>query len=169
MSSSSSVSISASSLNVSGLTGELGVGTASILGGDATQEGGAATIIGSSGTIDTSSPLYLVAQSITATNNSPTTQALETGKLTTAQHNVLSALAAGGNKPYSIGWNNDGSEPTTLATMRSLGWIKLVEPDYNPSTRLVGSATYELTPVGQAIAKRTGAGTTTSNSVSVTA
>ena len=148
------------------VAGDLGVGTASILGGNAQTTQNAASILttGQSAT----GPLAAIAKSLN-TATTPTLAALETGALTTSQHNVLQTLDATPTTPISIPWNTDGSEPTTLAQMRSYGWIKLVKPTYDQSTKLVTSATYELTPVGKAIAARTGGGGVTATGVSVSA
>ncbi len=137
-----------------GITGELGVGTASILGANAQATPNAAAIT-AAGNTDTSSPFYAISESINS-NNSPTLQALQEGKLTTTQHNILKTLAANNNQPTSIPWNANGTEPTIVTQIKGYGWIKIVEPAYDPSTRLVTSATYELTPVGKAIVNRTG-------------
>jgi hypothetical protein len=151
--------------NPFGLSGELGLGTASLLGANASGTPNASAIL----TADTTQTGPLAA--IAAARNvaqTPTIAALETGALTTSQHTVIQALAASA-KPISVPWNTDGTEPTTLAQERSYGWIKLVEPTYNPTTRFVTSATYELTPVGKAIAARTGGDGVTANGISITA
>jgi hypothetical protein len=147
------------------ISGDLGVGTATILGGNAGGEQNAATLL-QSGTVQ-SGPLGAIAASLN-TSVSPTVDALRTGKLTTSQHKVLQALYASGTTPLSIPWTASGKEPTTIATIRSYGWIKLVKPTALAGSKQVASATYELTPVGKAIAKRTGgAGGVTTSGISL--
>jgi hypothetical protein len=148
------------------VSGELGLGTASLLGGNAAGTPNAAGIISASTTI--SGPLAAIENSIN-TSTSPTVAALRTGELTTTQQKLLSTLYTAG-EPSSIPWNANGTEPSVVAQIRSYGWIKLVEPTYDPTNHSVTSATYELTPVGKAIALRTGGGAgVTTSGISVTA
>jgi hypothetical protein len=121
-----------------------------------------------SATPDPNDPFYAISQSLSA-DKSPTIAALETGKLTSSQHNVLSALAAGNGSPVALPWNTNGTEPTTVAQIRGYGWIKLVKPSYNATTRLVTGGTYELTAVGQAISRRTGGSGVSTTGTSITA
>lgn len=148
------------------VAGELGVGTASILGGNAEGQSNAANIL-SAGTTGTG-PLAAIANSLNV-SVSPTIAALQTGALTPNQHKVLQTLDATPTTPVSIPWNGNGTEPSVVAQIRSYGWIKLVKPSYDPTTKLVTSATYELTPIGKAIAARTGGSGVTATGVSVTA
>jgi len=149
-----------------GVSGELGVGTASILGGNASGTPNAATLLEAS---DPASGPFAALESALNTTASPTEAALETGQLTTSQHNLIQALDAQPTTPYSIPWTSSGDEPSVVAQVRSYGWIKLVKPTTEPGKSQVVSATYELTPVGLAIAKRTGgAGGVTASGVDVT-
>jgi hypothetical protein len=148
-----------------GVSGELGVGTASILGANATATPNAASILAATQT--STGPLSVIANSLN-TAVSPTIAALRTGELTTTQQKLLSALYSS-STPTSIPWNANGTEPSVVAQVRGYGWIKLVEPTYNQTTKAVASATYQLTPVGKAIAARTNGGGVTTSGISVTA
>ena len=137
-------------------SGDLGVGIASILGGDATSTSNAASVL--QNLAPSTGPFAAIAASLN-TVSSPTVAALETGALTGSQHNVIQTISAANNQPTSIPWTSSGNEPSVVAQMRSYGWIKLIKPTADPSNpKQVDSATYELTPVGLAIAKRTGGG-----------
>jgi len=157
--------IAASFSSPFGNSGELGVGITSILGGSASATPNAASII-SSGSTETGVLAALSAGATPSAAATATTQALGEGKLTTTQHNVLVALAGGANLTATLPWNTDGSEPTALSQLRQYGWIKLVEPNYNPTTRLTTGAQYTLTEVGKAIYLRTGGSTISSVNVS---
>jgi hypothetical protein len=139
-----------------GVSGELGLGTASILGGNAGGTPNASSILGAGSTA--TGPLAAIEASLNTSAN-PTITALRTGALTTKQHKVIQALAANNGQPLSIPWSSSGNEPSVVAQIRSYGWIKLVKPTNSPTNpKQVVSATYELTPVGKAIAARTGGG-----------
>lgn len=146
--------ISASFISSFGLSGSLGVGTASILGGNATNSNPNAASITAASTTATGA-LSVLSNATTATDQSPTIQALTTGKLTNQQHKVLAALGSS-STPTALPWDTNGVEPDVLATIRKYGWIKEVAPTYDTKTREITGATYELTPIGQAINRRTG-------------
>jgi hypothetical protein len=146
------------------VSGDLGLGVSSLLGGNAQASSNAAGIAPAS---TLSGPLGAIANSLN-TSVSPTVDALRTGKLTTKQHTVLAALYGAG-QPTNIPWNANGTEPSVVSQERAYGWIKLVKPSYDQTTRAVTGGTYELTPVGKAIARRTGGGGVTSTGISVTA
>ncbi|HEV2673916.1 MAG TPA: hypothetical protein VGV37_05195 [Aliidongia sp.] len=137
-----------SSFGVSSSTGVLAnwLGTATssasavnILGGSSTNSGGALTA--------------LLTQSSSATPS--TTQALAEGKLNTSQQRVLQAVGDN-NAPLTIPWNATGTEPTTVANIRSAGWLKL-DKKVVAGGKVTGGV-YELTAVGKAIYQRTGGG-----------
>lgn len=140
-----------------GLSGSLGVGTASILGADAQGTPNAASIAASGQTA--TGALAALQVSATNSNQQPTIEALGQGKLTGKQHKIIAALGAAPKNTLSVPWNANGTEPTVVSQIRKYGWIKLVKPTYDTKTRLVGSATYQLTKIGLAIYKRTGGGT----------
>jgi hypothetical protein len=150
------------------VSGELGVGTASILGADATANPNAATLL-AAGSPQTG-PLAAIAQSLNQAAT-PTVAALETGALTTNQHKILQALFSGNaipkGTPYSLPWTASGNEPSVVAQVRSYGWIKLIKPTTAPNSTRVVSATYELTPIGQAIARRTNADGVTASGINL--
>jgi hypothetical protein len=106
----------------------------------------------------TSSPATGVFGSLAQSNSSSasaTATALGSGGLTTSEHNVIASIAAGPSAGTAIPFNKDGAAPTTVANMQSFGWIKLVrKTDVNGQV----SGVFQLTPVGKAIAKRTGGG-----------
>jgi hypothetical protein len=90
-----------------------------------------------------------------SSSTSKTLLALGSGGMTSAEHNVIVDVSAGGTNGSAVGWNANGTEPTTLANMRSYGWIQLVKKTDTDGTI---SGVYKLTAVGKAIAKRTGGG-----------
>lgn len=153
--------ISGAFVNPFGTSGQLGVGLASILGGNAAGTSNAATVA-ASGAAATGPFAALASAAASNAGNTATLEALGEGKLTTTQHNIIAALGAAPDFTASIPWNSGGVEPTELAQMRQDGWIKLVKPNYDSSTRLVTAASYELTEVGKAIYLRTGGGQVTS-------
>src|SRR6185312_14148667 len=56
-----------------------------------------------------------------------TALALGSGGMKKAQQNVIQVLGDnGGDKPTTIPWNKDGTEPSVLANIREYGWVKLV-------------------------------------------
>jgi hypothetical protein len=88
-----------------------------------------------------------------------TVDALATGKMTNGENKVLTAIAHGPSSGTSAPWNKNNTEPTTLANLRSFGWIKLVK-----KTKGTGGTTqgvYELTNVGKAVYARTSGGAAT--------
>jgi hypothetical protein len=144
-----------------GVSGDLGVGTGSILGANAEASASAASI--TNGNNKPAGPFAALSTAASA-DQTPTIEALSTGKLTGKQQRIISTLGATPDTPTSIPWTDKGTEPTVIATIRKYGWIKLVKPDYNPKTRLVTAATYKLTTIGKAINIRTGGGKVTGSS-----
>jgi hypothetical protein len=136
------------SFGVSATTGVL----ASWLGGS-TSSATAANLLGASST-STGGPLSaLLTQASSATPS--TAQALNAGKLTTSQQRVLQAVGDN-NGPLTIPWNATGTEPTTVANIRTAGWLKL-EKKVVTNGKVTGGV-YDLTAVGKAIYNRTGGG-----------
>jgi hypothetical protein len=84
-----------------------------------------------------------------------TALALGSGGIKKTYHSVLQAIGADPDGTLTEHWNKNGTEPSTLVTLRSYGWIKLTGRQLDPTTRTtVGS--YQFTPVGYAIYQRTG-------------
>ena len=138
-------------------TGELGLSLTSIQGGSATEANAAA--INASASTDSSSPFSLLATSSATVSSSPTINALQSGELSTENHNVIAAIGNTSNDQLVIPWNANGTEPSTLANLRQLGWIKILSEQTTPGDPKPSGANYTLTPVGQAIFKRTVAST----------
>jgi hypothetical protein len=111
---------------------------ASILGGSSTSSGGALTAL----------------QSKSSSTVPSTAQALE-GLLKPSQQRVIAAVGDNGG-PLSIPWNANGTEPTTVAALRTAGWLKLDQKVLTNGKSSGG--TYELTKLGTAIYNRTGGG-----------
>jgi hypothetical protein len=161
-----------SSSSIAGFTspfansGELGLGIASILGGSASTTSNASSVVAASETASSGPFSALEASAASVANKSATVDALDEGKLTGEQYNVLSAVASS-TTPTTLPWNSDGTEPTTIAQIRQYGWIKLVEPIYDSTSHSVTGGEYELTAVGQAIFNRTGGGKIGASSSSV--
>jgi hypothetical protein len=160
--------ISASFSSPFGNSGDLGVGTASILGANATSTPDASSVLSAS---EPQTGLYaaLATSSALSAGSKATTEALGEGKLTTKQHTVLNALTGSPKLTGTLAWNTNGTEPTILTQLRQYGWIKLVSPNYNEKTRLVTGAQYTLTEVGKAISVRTGGSAISKASVNVKA
>jgi hypothetical protein len=85
-----------------------------------------------------------------------TANALRTGGMTSLEHNALVSIQAAGSSGEDIGWNANGTEPSTLANMRSSGWIKLTKKTFTDGKPSGG--VYTLTTVGKALFERTGGG-----------
>jgi hypothetical protein len=137
-----------SSFGVSATTGVL----ASWLGASTTAAS-AANILGATGSTTGGGPLTALLTKSTST--APSTAQALAGLIKPSQQRVIGAIGDN-NGPLSIPWNANGSEPTTLAALRTAGWLKLdakVLTNGKPS-----GGTYELTKIGTAIYNRTGGG-----------
>jgi len=135
------------------LTGSLGLSIVSIDGGSGNASANAATIAASANPSTGSTPLSVLASTQSTTTSSPTIAALTTGQLTNGQHKIIQAIGQSQDDQDSIPWNANGTEPSQITALKSLGWIKLVKPVQGPKG--VAAGVYSLTPVGQAIFKRT--------------
>jgi hypothetical protein len=152
-------------------TGELGLSLTSILGSSGTSN--AASII-AAGASDTFGPFSILSANSAAVSASPTINALSAGELSTEDHNVIASIGQTAGNSLLIPWNANGTAPSTITNLQSLGWLKQVSVDTPAGAKAPTGATYSLTPVGQAIFKRTvsstlGPGTqdTISNATSV--
>jgi hypothetical protein len=147
----------ASSTNSFPLTGSLGLSVVSIAGGSGNAAANAATIATATDPFDptpaASTPFSVLQSTASTTTSSPTIAALTTGELTNGQHKVIQAIGQSQGDQATIPWNANGTEPSQISSLRSLGWIKLVQPVQG--AKGVASGVYSLTPVGQAIFKRT--------------
>jgi len=118
-----------------------------------TTSANAATLLGGSSASNSGGALTaLLNKSSSATPS--TTLALE-GLIKPSQQRVISAIGSS-TGPLSIPWNSNGTEPTTVASLRTAGWIKLdkkILTNGKPS-----GGTYELTKLGALINNRTGGG-----------
>ncbi len=135
------------------LTGSLGLSIVSIAGGSGNASANAATIAASANPSTGSTPFSILASNQSTTTSSPTIAALTTGQLTNGQHKIIQAIGQSQNDQDQIPWNANGTEPSQITSLKSLGWIKLVKPIQGPKG--VAAGVYSLTPVGQAIFKRT--------------
>jgi hypothetical protein len=99
--------------------------------------------------------IFSAFSSATSSGAAATATALGSGGLTTKQHNVIQTLGDSGTPTVKIPWNTNGTEPTLLTQLRTYGWIKATRRDNSGGT---SGAYYKLTPIGQAIYKRTGGG-----------
>jgi len=133
-------------------TGELGLSTASI-GGSSSTTANAASINTSAST--GTGPFSILASSTATTTTSPTIEALTTGKMTSTDNKVIAQIGATANDSLEIPWNTDGTEPTEITKLKTQGWIKLDQVQNTAGASKPTGATYSLTPVGQAIYKRT--------------
>ena len=80
---------------------------------------------------------------------SATATALGSGGIKKTYHSVLQAIGADPGGTLTEHWNTNGTEPSTLVTLRSYGWIKLTAKQFDPAAKTsVGS--YQFTPVGYA-------------------
>jgi hypothetical protein len=130
-------------------------GTSGVLGswlGASTSTANTASLLGGSTTTGNELTALLSQSSSTAPS---TAQALSAGKLTNSQQRVIAAIGDN-NGPLTIPWNSSGTEPTTVAAIRTAGWLKL-DKKVLTNGKVTG-AVYELTKVGQAIYNRTGGG-----------
>jgi len=135
-----------SSFGVSSTTGVL----ASWLGAT-TATANAATLLGGTSSGGSAITALLSKSSSTAPS---TAQALE-GLIKPSQQRVIQAIGDS-TGPLSIPWNANGTEPTTVAALRTAGWIKL---DSKVQTNGKSSGgTYTLTKLGIQIYNRTGGG-----------
>jgi hypothetical protein len=139
------------------LTGSLGLSIVSIAGGSGNASANAASIATATNPYDpnpaASTAFSVIQSSASTTTSSPTIAALTTGQLTNGQHKIIQAIGQSAGDQTSIPWNAGGTEPSQISSLRSLGWIKLVKPVQGDKG--VASGIYTLTPVGQAIFKRT--------------
>jgi hypothetical protein len=143
-------------------TGELGLSLASIQGGTSTAAN--ASAINASAAASETGPFSILGSNAASTSSSPTINALTTGELSTEDHKVISEIGGTANDQLAVPWNANGTEPSEITNLKSLGWIKLVNLQTPAGSAKPTGATYSLTPVGQAIYKRTvsttlGAGT----------
>jgi hypothetical protein len=135
------------------VTGELGLSLASIQGGTSTASN--ATAINATAASDSSSPFSVLGSNAATTSTSPTINALTTGELSNGDHKVIAAIGGTANDSLLIPWNANGTEPSTITSLKQLGWVKLQQLQTVPGQSKPTGATYTLTPVGQAIYKRT--------------
>jgi hypothetical protein len=133
-------------------TGELGLSLVSILG--SSNNANAASIL-ASGNNDTFGPLGIISANNAAISASPTINALSAGELSTVDHNVIASIGKTAGNSLLIPWNANGTPPTTVANLQNLGWIKLLSVETPAGAKNPTGANYSLTPVGQAIFKRT--------------
>jgi hypothetical protein len=82
--------------------------------------------------------------------------ALTTGALTGTQQKIIAAVGTPGAGTTVLPWNKDGTEPTSVATIRGYGWIKLNRKSFT-NGKLTGGV-YQLTTIGRQIYNRTSAG-----------
>jgi len=135
-----------SSFSVSGSSGILG----SWLGASTTTAS-VATLLGGSTTTGNALTSLLSKSNSTA----PSTAEALNGLIKPSQQRIVQAIGDN-NGPLSIPWNANGTEPTTVAALRTAGWIKL---DSKVQTNGKSSGgTYSLTKVGIEIYNRTGGG-----------
>jgi hypothetical protein len=134
-------------------TGELGLSLTSIQGGSGTAAN--ASAIAASSISDTGGPFSILSSSHATTSSSPTINALQTGELSTEDHTVIASIGGTATDSLLIPWNANGTAPSTVANLQGLGWIKLVKVQTADGSTVPTGATYTLTPVGQAIYKRT--------------
>jgi hypothetical protein len=134
-------------------TGELGLSLTSIEGGVA-GNGNAASVIAATST-DTSGPFSILSSSHATTSNSPTINALTSGELSTQDHKIIAAIGGTANDSLLVPWNSNGTEPSEISNLKNLGWIKILSLQTAPGSKTPTGANYSLTPVGQAIYKRT--------------
>ena len=131
-------------------------GTSGILGswlGSSTGSANVANLLGGGGSTTGGAISALLTQSSSTTPS--TALALSEGKLTNSQQRVLQAIGDN-NGPLTVPWNANGTEPTTVANIRTAGWLKLDKKVVSGGK--VTGGTYELTTVGKAIYQRTGGG-----------
>ena len=146
-----------SSFGVSSTTGVL----ASWLG-TATSSASAANILGGSSSSSSGALTALLSKS---SSSAPSTAQALAGLLKPSQQRVIAAVGDN-NGPLSIPWNANGTEPTTVAALRTAGWLKL---DTKVLTNGKSSGgTYELTKLGTAIYNRTGGGQVGGNTTALT-
>jgi len=138
-------------------TGQLGLSLTSIQGGTGAAANAAA--ISAAATSDSSSAFSILDAASATTSTSPTINALQTGELSTEDHTVIASIGGTATDSLLIPWNANGTAPSTITNLQSLGWIKLVSEQTTPGSPAPTGATYTLTPVGQAIYKRTVAST----------
>jgi hypothetical protein len=143
-------------------TGELGLSLTSIQGG--TSGPANAASLNAAATSNSSTAFSILSAVSATTSTSPTINALQTGELSTEDHTVIAAIGGTATDSELIPWNANGTAPSTITNLQSLGWIKLVSVQTKAGASAPTGATYTLTPVGQAIYKRTvattlGAGT----------
>ena len=116
-----------------------------------------------SGGSSNSSSVFGLLQNAGSSGAGATTAALSTGAVKVNEQKVVAAIANAPNGQLTQAWNSNGTEPSTLTSLRSYGWIKLTGRTYDASTKTY-SGTYVLTPVGNAINVRTGGGSVTAGS-----
>lgn len=137
-----------SSFNVSATSGVLGSWLA-----NTTTSANAATLLG--GTTTSNGGGALAALLNKSSSTTPSTALALDGLIKPSQQRVISAIGSS-TGPLSIPWNSNGTEPTTVAALRTAGWIKLdkkILTNGKPS-----GATYELTKLGVQVNNRTGGG-----------
>jgi hypothetical protein len=130
-----------------------------------TTTGGILGVLQAKGGVSTANSALGVLQSATGSGASATALALSTGGIKSSQQKVLAAIGSAPDGTLIQQWNANGSEPSTLANLRSYGWITLTGKSYDASAKTsVGS--YQLTAVGYAIYQRTGGGSVASGGLS---
>jgi hypothetical protein len=134
-------------------TGELGLSLTSIEGG--TSAAANASAINATAASDASSPLSVLGSNSATTSTSPTINALTTGELSNVDHKVIAEIGGTANDSLLVPWNANGTEPTEISNLKALHWIKLDSLQTAPGAAKPTGATYSLTPIGQAIYKRT--------------
>jgi|GEM_PF-4136410 hypothetical protein len=134
-------------------TGQLGLSLTSIEGGVGSDPNATAILAASAS--DSSSAFSIISANSATTSTSPTINALTTGELSTEDHTVIAAIGATAGNSLLVPWNANGTAPSTITAIQSLGWIKLASVETAPGSQAPTGANYSLTPVGQAIYKRT--------------
>ena len=138
-------------------TGELGLSLTSIQGSSGNSN--ASSIIAATENNDNAGAFSILASSQATVSSSPTINALSSGELSTSDHKVIAAIGATANNSLLVPWNANGTEPSVITSLKQLGWIKLQTLQQTPGSKVTTGANYTLTPVGQAIYKRTVAST----------
>ena len=135
------------SFGVSSTTGVL----ASWLGASTTSAN-VATLLGAATGSGGSAITALLSKS---TSTAPSTTEALAGLIKPSQQRVIQAIGDA-TGPLSIPWNSNGTEPTTVAALRTAGWIKLDSKVLTNGKSSGGN--YTLTKLGTEIYNRTGGG-----------
>lgn len=125
-------------------------------------------VLQAKGGVSTANSALGVLQSSTASGAAATATALSTGGIKSSQQKVLAAIGSAPDGTLVQAWNANGTEPTTLANLRSYGWVTLTGKTYDADSKTyIGR--YQLTAVGYAIYQRTGGGSVASGALSSSA